>query len=59
MRPPKSSVASVVAMSFGVPSPVQPSGVSGSASGAVKARAETSAGSNPTPSSPRIIETAW
>ena len=59
MRPPKSSVASVVAASFGVPSPLQPSGLSGSASGAVNARADTTAGSKPTPSSPRIIETAW
>ena len=59
MRPPKSRVASVVVASFGVLSPVQPSGVSGSASGAVKERADTTAGSKPTPSSPRIIDTAW
>ena len=59
MRPPKSSVASVVETSFGVLSPLQPSGLSGSASGAVKDRADTTAGAKPTPSSPRIIDTAW
>ena len=59
MRPPKSSVASVVDFSPGSASPCQPSKLTGSASGAVNERADTVAGSKPTPSRPRIIETAW
>ena len=56
---PKSSVASVVCLGRGSASPCQPSKLTGSARGAVNARAVTVAGSKRTPSSPRIIETAW
>jgi hypothetical protein len=55
---PKSSVAMVVVAVFGTSSSVQPARFNGSTNGAWYRLARTVTGPRPTPSSPRISDTA-